>query len=778
MTTSTAHRRILIVDDNREIHADFRKILGPKAAAASLDTLEAAILGGPALAKPTESYDLDSAYQGQEAAAMVAEALAAGRPYSLAFVDMRMPPGWDGLETIERIWAIDPDLQVVICSAYSEHSRTDIVTRTGRNHRLVILKKPFDTAEIEQLAFAMTEKWLASKQAALKMEELEGLVRARTSEIAEANGRLQSKVAELEQTRRALQASEQRYALAANGANDGLWDWDLRVGRVHYSARWGSIVGVGDEPVEAGPAHWFDRVHPDDAPAVLAAVEEHLRGSSPHLEVEHRLCTGDGGYRWVLCRGLAVRDGSDEVVRVAGSLSDISRRKETEDQLRQGAYFDRLTGLPNRTLFRECLEQALAESQAAGGGRLAVLFLDFDRFKVVNDSLGHMAGDQLLVEIAGKLSACLAALRPVVQHSTLARLGGDEFVILLRGPAAEEHAISAAEAIHASFERPMRIEGAEVHGAASIGIAVDAGAYATPDEMLRDADTAMYDAKSRGGDGYSVFGSEMREAAVARLRLEAELRRAVQQDEIRVAYQPIIDLRTSDVVGAEALARWDCPGVGPVSPERFIAIAEETGLVLSLGEQVLRAVCRDLRRLRAAAPCWARLRVNVNLSRRQFAQPLLVERVAEILREFDIPGRAIALEVTETIVMQDLEAAAATIRRLRALGIEVYMDDFGTGHSSLGCLKSLPLSGLKLDRSFVAHLAPGVATSAIIHAIVTLASNLNLSVVAEGIESRDQLAGILALECDNAQGFYFGKPMFFDAFTAWLSAQSAERRAA
>ncbi|HZW11172.1 MAG TPA: EAL domain-containing protein [Phycisphaerales bacterium] len=778
MTTGLPHRRVLIVDDNREIHADFRKILVPRAASDALDSLEATILGGAAPARPTESYEIESAYQGREAAEKVAGALASGRPFALAFIDMRMPPGWDGLETIERVWAIDPDLQVVICSAYSEHSRTDIVARTGRNHRLVILKKPFDTAEIEQLAFAMTEKWLASKQAALKMGELEELVRVRTSEIADANGRLHAKVSELEETRRALEVSERRYALAAKGANDGLWDWDIPADRVHYSARWCSIVGLGGEPMEAPPALWLDRVHPDDAPAVGAALREHLSGSSPLLEIEHRVRARDGGYRWVLCRGLAVRDHGGAAVRMAGSLSDISRRKETEDQLRQGAYFDRLTGLPNRALFRECLEQAIAESAGAGGGRLAVLFLDFDRFKVVNDSLGHLAGDQLLVEIAARLSACLASLRPGVQHSTLARLGGDEFVVLLRGPDAQAQAVRAADAIHGSFEAPMRIDAAEVHGAVSIGIAVDAGAYTTPDEMLRDADTAMYDAKARGGAGHSVFDGAMREAAVARLRLEAELRRAVQQGEITVAYQPIVDLQTSAVAGAEALARWDCPGAGPVSPERFIAIAEETGLVLQLGEQVLRTVCRDLRRLRAASPAWAGLRVNVNLSRRQFAQPLLVERVAEILREFDVPGEAIALEVTETIVMHDLEAAAATIRRLRALGIEVYMDDFGTGHSSLGCLKSLPLSGLKLDRSFVAHLTPGIATSAIIHAIVTLASNLNLRVVAEGIESRDQLAGMLALECDTAQGFFFGKPMSFEALTAWLASQTARRAAA
>lgn len=772
-------RRILIVDDNPDIHQDFRKILAPRTSGQGLDDLEQSIFGGKdAVSDDEGGYEVDSAFQGMEALEKVRKALAQGHPYALAFVDMRMPPGWDGLETIERIWQVDQEIQVVICTAYSDHSREKIVARTGRAHRLVILKKPFDIAEVAQLAYAMTAKWSASRQARMRMGELEALVAKRTAQISEANRTLQDQLAQLEQARLALEASEQRYALAAAGSNDGLWDWDLATNRVHYSKRWLEILGLENTEEPGTPDLWLDRVHPNDLDTVRKAIGDHLGGMTPHLEIEHRLRTGSGRHLWVLCRGLAVRDADNRPTRLAGSLSDISRRKETEDELRRGAYYDKLTGLPNRSLLRECVEKALLERRDDPGRRFAMLFLDFDNFKVINDSLGHLAGDELLVAIGARLSKrLLSSLNRGATH-ILARLGGDEFVILLTGLNDIDDAVRVAEEIHADFTEPIRLHDREVCTSASIGVAFDDGHYASPDEVLRDADTAMYCAKARGAGQIATFDRTMRESAMARLELENDLRWALQRGGIDVAYQPIIELETGRVTGVEALARWIRHGQGPVSPDRFIPLAEETGLIVPLGEHVLCEACRCVKRIREIGGEFGAFRVNVNLSSRQFSQPSLVASVEEILRQHNLSPEGLSLEVTETTVMEDFDSAAATIRRLRDLGVEVFMDDFGTGYSSLSCLKMLPLTGLKLDRSFVSHLEEGTATAAIIHAIVTLARHLQLCVVAEGIETKDQLAGVLALECDRAQGYLFGRPMPFDRLMEWLKNHEHPRIAA
>jgi diguanylate cyclase (GGDEF)-like protein/PAS domain S-box-containing protein len=771
-------RRILIVDDNPDLHEDYRKILTPGGPATGLAGLESAIFGTEPSGREPERYEVDSAYQGPEALEMVRAAIGEGRPYALAFVDMRMPPGWDGLETIERLWEVDHEMQVVICTAYSDHSRDEIVSRTGGAHRLVILKKPFDIAEVTQLAYAMTAKWRSSRQASMKMSELEGLVARRTEELSATNERLRSKVDELEHTKVALEVSEQRYSLAAAGANDGLWDWDLSTGCVYYSTRCRSILGLPDSDAGDGPDLWLPRVHPNDAAQFRALLDEHLAGQAAHLESEHRVRVADGGYAWVLCRGLAVRSASGGPVRLAGSISDISHRKDAEDQLRRGAYYDRLTGLPNRALLRECLEEALHATEPSAGCRFAVLFLDFDNFKVVNDSLGHLAGDELLVEVGARLSRSIRDAYPAPHVHTIARLGGDEFVVLLKGPGADAEAPVVAKAIQSCFERPFMVQGSEVFSTASIGIAIDHGAYTCPEEVLRDADTAMYNAKAKGPGRHTFFDRSMRDVAIARLTLESELRGAIQSGEIGVAYQPIVDLDSGQPIGLEALARWSHPDRGPVSPDRFIPIAEETGLIIPLGERILQIACRDLKELRSLAPQWRDFRVNVNLSGRQFAQSSLVDTVIDTLHRFSLPPQALALEVTETVIMEDFDAAAATIRRLRALGVEVYMDDFGIGYSSLACLKLLPLTGLKLDRSFLSHFEDASTNPAIIHAIVTLAGHLRMGVVAEGVETPDQLAGVLALECTQAQGYLFGRAVPFGALVEQLTQPKGGRGAA
>jgi diguanylate cyclase (GGDEF)-like protein/PAS domain S-box-containing protein len=760
------HRRVLIVDDNGEIHEDFRKILAPAPQTSGLAEMETALFGA-GQASAGERYELEFAFQGQEALERVRAALKNERPFALAFVDMRMPPGWDGLETIEHLWHADPELQVVICTAYSEYSREDIVARTGRSHRLVILKKPFDIAEISQLAFAMTEKWRASRQAGLKMVALERVVQRRTAEVGAINLRLSIQIEQLEQMKEALESSEKRYALAARGANDGLWDWDLGQGTVYYSDRWRNIVGLQETEAANTIDIWHSRVHPNDLPVLQETIRRHLDGETDHMESEHRIRTPSGEYLWVLCRGVAVRNESGKPCRFAGSLTDISRRKATEDQLRQGAYFDRLTDLPNRALLRECLERAVREAKEDRSKRFAVLFIDFDRFKVVNDSLGHMAGDELLVAVSRLFTQCLRGAMPTARDYTLARLGGDEFIILLTDLQSDHDAVRVAEAVHGALHQPLSIHGQEVHCTASIGIAIGGPHYQNADDIIRDADTAMYHAKTAGRARHVVFSSAMHTNAIARLQFENDLRRAIQNRGIEVVYQPIICLKTTRAIGVEALARWTHPDLGPVSPDRFIPVAEESGLIIPLGDHVLQTACRDLHRLQTARPDFRGLRMNVNLSSRQFSQPLLVDSIRNIIEESGIAPGTLALEVTETVVMKDFEAAASTIERLKELSVDVYMDDFGTGYSSLSCLKSLPMTGLKLDRSFVGQISASITNPAIIHAIVTLAGNLRLHVVAEGVETMEQVASLIALDCEQAQGYLFGRPMPLEHMMKW-----------
>ncbi|MGH7241862.1 MAG: EAL domain-containing protein [Phycisphaerales bacterium] len=767
--TDSSNRRILLIDDNEAIHADIRKILAPAASDGSIEALEAALFGtkGEASAR---TFELDSALQGREGVDKAATAVTQGRPYAVAFVDMRMPPGWDGLETIERLWEKDPDIQVVICSAHSDYSRDQIVERLGATHRLLILKKPFDPAEISQLASALTEKWNQTKRANLRLTELEAIVENRVIELRTTNEELRSVVAAQKESERALRQSEERYALAAAGSHDGLWDWNLSTNEVYFSARWKKIIGYDEN--ELGSTHevWLNRVHVHDAHALRMALSAHLTGTTPLLENEHRIQHKDGSYRWALCRGIAVSDERSRSVRIAGSLTDITARKQTEEELRRGAFFDRLTGLPNRTLFKDTLQRVIERPRGADE-TFAVLFLDLDRFKIINDSLGHQAGDQLLIGIAGRLTATGSdegtARRS--SHTTIARLGGDEFVVLLEGITDLRDAELEARRILERLAPSFNLMGSDVFCSGSIGIAMNAPGYRTADEIIRDADSAMYHAKGAGKSQFATFDRTMHEKAVERLSLETDLRHALERNEFYLEYQPVVTLETGAATCFEALVRWKHPERGSVGPEVFIPIAEDTGLIISLGRWVFQEACRQLRHWRESISGIENLVVNVNLSPKQFVHTGLVDEVCKALADSDLPPSCLTLEITETAVMDDLDTSLAVLNRLRAMGVGIAMDDFGTGYSSLSCLKQLPITALKIDRTFVGQMGFSISNPAIVHAIVTLARNLRMKVIAEGVENADQVATFLALECDMAQGYYFSRPLSAEAVLKWLS---------
>lgn len=559
-------------------------------------------------------------------------------------------------------------------------------------------------------------------------------------------------VTERRQAEEALRASEERYALAARGANDGLWDWDLDSDRIYFSPRWKAMLGYSDQEVGDSPEEWFSRIHRSDLERVRAAIRAHLDGNSSNFEAEYRIRCRDGTFRWMLSRGLAVRDAEGRAYRMAGSQTDITARKLAEERLMHEAVHDVLTGLPNRALFMDLLTRALARSKRRRGYRFAVLFLDLDRFKIINDSLGHVLGDRLLVEIAGRLARCL---RP---EDTVARLGGDEFTVLLEDIDDPSDATRVAERIHQELKAPFILDGHEVYTSVSIGIAFSATGYSEPDHILRDADTAMYRAKAKGKAQHEVFDPEMHTRAVNLLQLETELRRALKQRAFRLLYQPIVRLRDGQIQVCEALLRWQHPERGLLAPEEFIHVADEAGLLLPLGEWIVEEACRQAKAWTEYFGVDCPVAVSVNFSSRQFGQADLVKRLRELFSRSRVDPGLLKLEITERVIMDHGEVGISTLKQLADLGVEIYIDDFGTGYSSFSVLHQFPVAALKIDSSFVRNLETEAEAKDIVRTIVTLAGHLEVEVIAEGVETQRQLAFLKKLKCHRAQGSLFGLP--------------------
>ena len=540
---------------------------------------------------------------------------------------------------------------------------------------------------------------------------------------------------------------------AARGSRDGLWDWNLETDDLLLSARWSALLGLREVERVTPPSEWLDRVHPDDR----ARVREKLRAakSAPNLlfECEHRLAHEDGRYLWVLARGEVTHGTNGEARRIAGSLSDITQQKAAEERLRHEATHDELTGLPNRPTFMDHLRRLLERSRRAGRGlKFAVLFLDFDRFKRVNDSLGHLAGDQLLAAISRRLKDCV---RP---GDTVARLGGDEFGVVLERLGDVTEATRVAERIHQALEDPFDIHGLEVLITTSIGIAVGSRAYQNPMDLLRDADTAMYRAKAVGKGRHEVFDSAMQAHAVEQLQLESDLRRAMQRDEIRILYLPVVSLHDRAIQGFEALARWKHPTRGLLPPSAFLPAAEETGLIVELGFEMMRKACFQVREWQGENRRRA-LSVHVNVSDKQLFHPELTARIEQVLAESGLAPGDLALDVSENVVMQKADSAVAILGQLKSLGLRIHLDDFGTGYSSLGYLHRFEIDTLKIDRSFIRNLRAGGDNWIAARTIMGLAESLGMEVIAEGVETEEQLHELLKLGCGLGQGNLFHEPL-------------------
>jgi diguanylate cyclase (GGDEF)-like protein/PAS domain S-box-containing protein len=556
----------------------------------------------------------------------------------------------------------------------------------------------------------------------------------------------------LQRARVALRQSEERYALAALAANDGLWDWDLVRDRCDFSPRWRAMLGLESTPLLPLSREWLDRVHPDDAPRLRADIDALLAGTSPRLESEHRLRHADGNWRWMLVRALALRVGDARPLRIAGSMTDISARKRAEEELRRAAMHDALTGLVNRAYFLESLERAVARVQRRPDKTIALLFLDLDRFKQINDSLGHLVGDRLLTSIARRLHGCV---RP---GDVLARLGGDEFAVLLDDLKDASDATRIAERMQEVLHAPLLNEKSEVVVTASIGIAFGGADLDGHEELLRDADLAMYRAKASGKARYEVFDTGSRATERARLELENDLRRALERGELRVHYQPIVDAHDGRIVAFEALARWAHPQRGLLNAASFIPLAEESGTISALGRWVLREALTQIAQWQRDYPSDRPLGVSVNLSPREVLQPRLPSNVAEALREANVAPQSLALEITESLFVDTGDATLSTLRELASLGVQLHLDDFGTGYSSLSYLHRFPISAVKIDRYFISRL-DAAECEEIVRSVVELSKRLGMRTIAEGAETDDQGVRLREIGCNLLQGYACARPV-------------------
>ena len=556
-------------------------------------------------------------------------------------------------------------------------------------------------------------------------------------------------------------AASDRYSLAVQSVRDGLWDWDLRENRIHFSPRWKALIGFDETDLGAHPREWLQRIHPEDQDRLRSELDDHLEGRSPSFESEHRLLHRDGTYRLMLSRGLAIRDESGRATRIAGSQTDVTEQRKVEKELLHANMHDTLTGLPNRKLFmdRLALTGDLASKQP--GYRFTLLFLDVDRFKLINDSLGPIGGDELLVEVSRRLRRCV---RP---GDTVARLGGDEFAILLDGIREEAEATRIAALIQTEMAAPFELRGRQVFTGASIGITFNSHAQQPAEDLVRNADTAMSHAKEQDSQaGYELFDQDMHTRAVERLRVETELRHALDRNEFLIYYQPIMEMPSGRITACEALLRWAHPERGIVLPNDFIPIAEETGLIVPLSEWLLDTVCREMASFSdVGLPA---LQVAVNISPRQFFRHDVLEVVTQALEGSGLDPSRLQLEITESALVANADEAIRPLVELFAKGVQIALDDFGTGYSSLVYLRRFPISILKISDSFTRHITSNPSDAAIATGLIALGHSLDLRVIVEGVETREQFEFLTAKGCEGVQGHYVSPPLAIEDFRMLL----------
>ncbi len=587
----------------------------------------------------------------------------------------------------------------------------------------------------------------------------------------------------LHRIRRRLAERDQLFQVITENAADMIAVIDSEGRRIYNSPAYEKVLGYSLEELKSTSS--IEQVHPEDRPRVIeAAAKAQVTGRGERLE--YRIRHKDGSWRILESTASVIQGTSGKVQSLVVVNRDISERKWAENQLAHNALHDTLTNLPNRALFLDRVQHSLTLSQRHPRYLFAVLFIDIDQFKLLNDSLGHRAGDELLIQIGKRLSASLRGSDTISRSGLpeesetfseggLARLGGDEFTVLLEDIRDSSDAIRVAERIQERLALPFEVNAHEVITSASIGIAFGSPSNTAAEELIRDAEIAMYRAKREGKAQSRVFDQGMHESAMRRLRLETELRQALELGEFRVHYQPIVSLQDDRVVGFEALSRWQRPS-GLVSPAEFIPVADETGIILPLNRALLRDACQQIRMWHADFASEPALRISINITPKQFAQPDLASQIADVLNETGIAPQDVDVEITETIAMGDAERSAGLLGELKALGVHLSIDDFGTGYSSLSRLQGFPVDTIKIDRAFISKICEDAESSEIVRIIIMLAHNLGLSVVAEGVETAAQLEQLRSFGCEKAQGYFFSRPGDSESISAFLHSRSLGQR--
>jgi len=714
MANEFENRRILIIDDDARIHEDFRKILGDKENKSEYDEIEAKLFSDDISNLSAISYELDSAYQGEEGYEKVIAAKREGRPYAMAFVDMRMPPGWDGLETIKQIWVVDSQIQLVICTAYSDYSWNEVLYHLGASDRLIILKKPFDMVEVQQLSTALTTKWSLSCESISRLQQIE--------------------------------ESEEKYRTVVDSVEDTIMTLDKN----------GDILFVNHNPWrminQAVGGNYYEDIKEGYRDKVKEVVKDVFE-QGENKSIEYATTRGDNTTTWSEGR-ITPYYKNNEVVAATLVASDISARKELDWQLRH----DELTGLANRSRFSEFVQSKLKNVHA--DKTCCLLFIDLDYFNLINDCFGHDLGDKLLVEIAKILN------NKISENEILARLGGDEFAIFKCLQGGYDVAGEFAADINNLLKRPLVIDGFDIYTSVSIGLVIINETDKDVTSLLQDADAALYHAKSKGRNRYELFDQKMREQVVKKISIGNELRQAIEKNELEVYYQPFTNIKENRVSGFEALIRWNHPDKGLILPDDFIPVAEETGIILSITKKVLSMVCQQIKQWKDMG--YDDVKVAVNCSARDFNEQNMQAIVEKTIQETGADIHQLELELTEGSIMDDVERTIENMRILTAMGINISIDDFGTGYSSFSYIKKFSIAKLKIDRAFIKDTPQDEDDVAIVEAIIAMAHRLKLQVVAEGVETREQLALLENAQCDVIQGYLLGEPMSAEEVTRRL----------
>jgi diguanylate cyclase (GGDEF)-like protein/PAS domain S-box-containing protein len=562
----------------------------------------------------------------------------------------------------------------------------------------------------------------------------------------------------------------ERRALALTGAGDMIWDWDVSADKVFTSPETETLLGLRRGTLEGPAARWLDVLHPLDRDRFRTALDNVLEQRRGRLVQDFRLRTPDGHFLWFALKARPVVGSDGEVLRLVGTLSDVTEFKNAEERLLHDAVHDNLTGLPNRELFVDRIESVLALSKADEAIKPTIIVIDLDRFKQVNDSVGIAVGDSILLTLARRLARLL---KP---QDTLARLAGDQFALILLSEKEADRIVAFAETLRRALRAPITFNDREIFLTASMGIALSDGQPHRTEEVLKDAELAMYHAKRIGGDRIEVFKPSMRARKTDRLTLESDLRRALEREEITILYQPIVRLDDRSVAGFEALARWDHPKMGRMSPADFIAIAEEIGLIVDLGLFVLEHTARQLGTWQRASRNREPIFASVNVSSRQLLRQDLIHDLRTVIARSGLARGSLKLELTESMVMENPEHAAQMLTRIKELGAGLALDDFGTGHSSLSYLQRFPFDTIKIDQSFVRASSKG-QRPVILRSIIALAHDLGMEVVAEGAETDSDAVELYQLGCEYAQGYVFGEPMSAEAARQLLTGNRLEAAA-